>query len=198
MRNWPHDSNILSVIFLGMDGWILTVSPGLIWPRPTATEARLVARLEASRQEIAETRDIVVVVVVLLCCVPELGLDCGCGERTSADIMGEWRPALYRPVYTSWTTRDFWHSLEGCSKLGINVSSSQTLFIIPRIVRTPPPTITRPLSPRWHHCVVWSEAISGYICESTLRHLLEVPKSSEVFMRTSPRYWKLINIHVDL
>ena len=60
------------------------------------------ARLEASRQEMAETRDIVVVVVVvLLCCVPELGLDCGCGERTSADIMGEWRPALYRPVYTS-------------------------------------------------------------------------------------------------
>ena len=81
----------------------LTVLPGLIWPRPTATEARLVARLEASRQEIAVTRDIVVVVILmlLLCCVPELGLDCGCGERTSADIMGEWRPALYRPVYTS-------------------------------------------------------------------------------------------------
>ena len=91
--------SLTMIFFLGMDVWMnnielnSTISPGLIWPKPTATEARLVARLEANRQEMAETRDMLVVLLLLLlllCCVPELGLDCGCGERTSADIMGEW------------------------------------------------------------------------------------------------------------
>ena len=147
--------SLTMIFFLGMDVWMnnielnSTISPGLIWPKPTATEARLVARLEASRQEMAETRDIVDVVVVVvgvLCSGAESGL------RLRRENIGRYNGrvvALYRPLYTSWTTRDFWHSLEGCSKLGINVSSSQTLFIIPRIVRTPlgwenyPPTLSK-------------------------------------------------------
>ena len=145
--------SLTMIFFLGMDVWMnnielnSTISPGLIWPKPTATEARLVARLEASRQEMAETRDIVDVVVVgggVLCSGAESGL------RLRRENIGRYNGrvvALYRPLYTSWTTRDFWHSLEGCSKLGINVSSSQTIYNAqnsanPPRVRTKLPTHT--------------------------------------------------------
>ena len=79
-----------------------TISPGLIWPRPTATEARLVARLEASRQEMAETRNIVDVVVGVV--VGVLCSGAGSGLRLRRENIGRYNGrvvALYRPLYTS-------------------------------------------------------------------------------------------------
>ena len=103
--------SLTMIFFLGMDVWMnnielnSTISPGLIWPKPTATEARLVARLEASRQEMAETRDIVdVVVVAAVVVVDVLCSGAGSGLRLRRENIGRYNGrvvALYRPLYTS-------------------------------------------------------------------------------------------------